>query len=134
MPAKFDVVFVASGMYWPKLLAPEGPTPGRVVTNLRMFVGLWANGHARPRSISAPVPAKAVDLRKRRLFIISISWAQSCCGMHAWDPGRGLHELTSRAERGTGTLSAMAGNLILRNARFTKSQQNVLSKNLLQIK
>ena len=32
---------------------------------------------------SAPVPATAVDLRKCRRFIISISWAQPGCGEHA---------------------------------------------------
>src|ERR1035441_8056274 len=107
MPANFEVVFVANGRYWPISLAPEGPKPGRVVTNFRMFVGLWANGQARPRSRSAPVPAKAVDLRKRRRFILFTSWAQSCCAEHAWDGGRELHELTSRAKRGTGVLSAI---------------------------
>src|ERR1035437_435411 len=109
MPANFEVVFVASGRYWPILLAPEGPRPGRVVTNLRMFVGLWANGQTRPRSISAPVPTKAVDLRKRRRFMVSTSLAQCCFGEYAWDLGRELHELTSRAKQGIGALSAIAG-------------------------
>ncbi len=40
-------VLVANGRYCPILLAPAGPTPGRVVTNFRMLVGLWANGYAR---------------------------------------------------------------------------------------
>src|ERR1019366_2327420 len=109
MPANFEVVFVASGRYWPILLASEGPRPGRVVTNLRMFVGLWANGQTRPRSISAPVPTKAVDLRKRRRFIVSTSLAQCCLGEYAWDLGRELHELASRAKQGIGASSAIAG-------------------------
>src|ERR1039458_7020673 len=135
MPAKFEVVFVANGRYWPILLAPEGPRPGRVVTNLRMFVGLWANGQARPRSRSAPVPAKAVDLRKRRRFIVSTSLTQSCCGELAGNPGRELHELTSRTKRGIGALSAIAGKsgffvpFVVR-----KVNKYVLSNNLLMHK
>jgi hypothetical protein len=27
-------------------LAPEGPKPGKLITNFRMFVGLWAKGYA----------------------------------------------------------------------------------------
>src|SRR5579884_4293890 len=67
-PANEALVFVASGMYCPILLAPDGPRPGSVVTNFLMFVGLWAKAHARgliPMRAAAP----ALAFKNCRLFI-----------------------------------------------------------------
>src|SRR6266699_1302200 len=59
------------------LLAPEGPKPGRVVMNFRIFVGLWANAQTRSvqraRYKAAPAPAVAANFMKCRLLCMGNS-------------------------------------------------------------
>src|SRR5437868_6291713 len=57
-------------MYWPISFFAVGPRPGRDTTNLRMLLGLWANGHAFPRSAKVLAPARVAVLTKSRRFMM----------------------------------------------------------------
>src|SRR2546430_11961365 len=42
-----STLFPYTTLFRSMLLAPEGPKPGRVVMNFRIFLGLWANAQTR---------------------------------------------------------------------------------------
>ena len=67
-------------MYCPIWFAPEGPKPGKLTTNLRILVGLWAKGYALriPHVKPAAAPAAAPVFNNCRL--VSIVASQFCRG------------------------------------------------------